>query len=328
MKKQLSIKEIAELAGTSVATVSRVINQNGRFSKETEQKILQIMEEYNYRPNVLAKGLRQNKLKLVGVILPDITLSFFASIYRYIELELYEHGYLPVLCDTNEDDVLEQKYVENLKNLRFSGLICLNGIRHHLARTGLRTIYVDRYPNSDDNADIYFLGSNNYQGGYLAAQTLIKAGRKRLSIVLFGKQLETLKQRYLGFVQALNDYGYPLYPDMVYTVTNVSFQDGYDITQKILESDPPCDGIFYSSDILALGGLRLMKERGISIPDDLSIIGFDDIPMSQMYGLTTIRQNVEDIGRLAARSIVSLIEDEEVLMEQILDVELVERDTV
>ena len=110
--ENISIKEIARLAGTSVATVSRVINQNGRFSKETEKRVREIIEKYNYRPNELARSLRVDKAQVVGVIVPDITNEFFSYIARKIEVDLLKQGYMAVICDTNESLEMEKQYIE------------------------------------------------------------------------------------------------------------------------------------------------------------------------------------------------------------------------
>ena len=325
-KNTISIKKIAELAGTSVATVSRVINHNGRYSKETEEKILQIMEEYNYQPNYLAKALRENKTNLIGIIIPDITNMFFAKIYRAIELELYQHGYLPVLCDTNEDKELEEKYIENLNYLRFAGLICLNGTQLRLP-SNLPTLYVDRQPEQAENEDIYFIGCDNFQGGYLATEALIKSGRKHISMIIHDKLIATQKERYNGFARAMQDYGIPLNPDYMLTVEQITYNDGYAITGKLFDKTRGIDGIFYSSDILAIGGLNYLKDHGISVPEDVSLIGFDDIPLSAINNLTTIQQQTALMGQTAARTIIDLIHDRKVEKKQITEVKLIERRT-
>ncbi len=326
-RNTISIKQIAELAGTSVATVSRVINQNGRYSKETEEKILRIMKEHNYQPNVVAKALRGTKTNLIGVLLPDITHMFFANIFRAIEIRLNEMGYLAVLCDTNEDSEIEKKYLENLSNFRFAGLICLNGTREGLA-SDLTTLYVDRYPGEEIREGTHFIGCNNYQGGYLACEALIKSGKKRIALVIHDKRITTQQQRYCGFVQALNDYGYPVYPELTFAISDMTYDKGYEITEKIINSELDCDGIFYSSDILALGGLKCLNDHQISLPEQMAVVGFDDIPLSNIANLSTIRQKITEMGKLAAENIVDLIEGREVPQEQITDVELIKRGTL
>lgn len=324
-----SIKEIAQLSGTSVATVSRVINQNGRFSKETEQRVLQVIEEYGYRPNALAKGLRQDKTKVIGVIIPDITHSFFSLVYRAIELELYKNGYLSILCDTNEGKEMEQLYMEQLKDLRFSGLIYMNGNHYNTRIDCPATIFLDRHPErppSDD--DYYFIGSDNFRSGFLAAEALVKAGRKKLALISIERQLKTQKQRQDGFYTYLTKHS-PVPVDLqIHAVNRSNIYMGYEITNALLSQGNGCDGIYYTSDMLAYGGIQCLRDHNISVPNDISVVGMDDIPLSRTFNLTTIHQDTDTLGRLAARSVIDLIEGTPVEKRQIVPVTLVERGTV
>lgn len=325
----ISIKEIAQLAGTSVATVSRVINQNGRFSKETEQRVLKIIEEYDYRPNALAKGLRQDKTTLVGVIIPDITHSFFSRVYRAIELELYKNGYLSILCDTNESEELEMSYMEKLKDMRFSGLIYMNGNQFNADIDCPATIYLDRYPafaQSDDS--YYFIGSDNFHSGFLAAEALVKAGRTNLTLINIEHQLATQRQRHDGFCSYLMECSPRPVNLNILNVDRGDYFLGYEITSTLLSQCPGCDGIYYTSDILAYGGMQCLREHEIRVPQDISIVGMDDLPLSRTFNLTTVRQDTDALGRLAARSVIDLIENRPVEKNQIIPVSLIKRGTV
>ena len=171
--ENLSIKEVARLAGTSVATVSRVINQNGRFSKETEKRVREVIEKYNYRPNELARSLRGDKAQVVGVIVPDITQEFFAHIAREIEVDLLKQGYMAIICDTNESVELEKQYIETLKAMRVGGIIYVSGDQKIEPIRDIPAVYVDRKPEFlEEEQSSCFIGGDNYQGGYLAAERL------------------------------------------------------------------------------------------------------------------------------------------------------------
>ena len=325
----ISIKEIARLANTSVATVSRVINQNGRFSKETEQRVLKIIEEYGYRPNALAKGLREDKTKLVGVMIPDITHSFFSRVYRAIELELYQNGYLSILCDTNEIEELEMAYMEHLKDMRFSGLIYMNGNQYDAKIDCPATIYLDRYPaHPKHDNEYYFIGSDNFQGGYLAAEALIKAGRKKITIVTIDRQLVTQRLRQEGFCTYLKKQSSIPVELNILNVDRGNYLHGYEITNKILSRNIECDGIYYTSDLLAYGGLQCLRDHNIRIPQDISVVGMDDLPLSSSFNLTTIRQDMDMLGQLAARSVIDLLENKTIERQQIVPVSLVSRGTI
>ena len=327
---KLSIKEIARLANTSVATVSRVINGNGRFSKETEQRVRDVIDRYNYQPNMLAKSLREDRIKAIGVIVSDITSAFFAGIVQEIESELFRHGYTAVLCDTFENEEAEKRTLEMIGDLRFSGIIFVGGKRTNVLMEDLPIIYVDRKPSSDCmEKGSCFIGSDNFKGGYLAGERLIEAGRQNPAIVVFEDELETQKQRLLGFCRVLSNRGRAFDPRCVFHVNQVSYDGGRQVTERILRSGLRFDSIFYTSDILAIGGVQYLNEVRVPVPGELALVGMDDIPPSQRItpALTTVRQQYRRFGTLAADSIIRMLEGKPV-EDLILDVQLIERATV
>lgn len=327
---KLSIKEIARLANTSVATVSRVINGNGRFSKETERRVRDVIDRYNYQPNMLAKSLREDRMKVIGVIVSDITSAFFAGIVQEIESVLFRCGYTAVLCDTFENEEAEKRALEMIGNLRFSGIIFVGGKRTKALMNDLPIIYVDRKPPPESmEEDSCFIGSDNFKGGFLAGDRLMTAGRQRPAIVVFEDELETQKQRLLGFRRALSNRGRELDPRSVLHVDRVTYAAGRQVTEQILRSDAHFDSIFYTSDILAIGGVQYLNEARVSVPGDMALVGMDDIPSSRRItpALTTVRQQYRRFGALAAESIIRMLEGRPVA-DLTLDVELIERATV
>lgn len=330
-QKGISIKDIAEKAGVSVATVSRVINKNGRFSKQTEQRVLNIIEEYDYRPNELARGLRVDKAQVVGVIVPDITNEFFAYIAREIESELLKNGYMAVICDTNEKLELEKQYIEMLKSMRVGGIIYISGDQKVDRVENIPAVYIDRQPAFVENKEgSSFIGSDNYQGAYMATKHLIEAGRKKIALVLHDKTIATQERRANGYKQALRDHGIEFDEQRVVKVNSVDMDSGYAITKEIWESSVEIDSVFYVSDILAIGALRYFSENAIRVPEDVSIIGFDDIPLSSKVtpALTTMRQSFIEFGKIAADSIMKMMNGDMDYRKYILAVELIERNTV
>lgn len=330
MGNTISIKEIARLAGTSVATVSRILNKNGRYSPETEARVRKIIEENNYQPNLLAKGLREKQMNLVGVIVSDVSGEFFSGIIREIERELFRLGYIMILCNTSEKEEIEKKIIESLSTLRISGIIYVGGKRSRYLFRNLPVVYVDRRPPERPAGQATcFIGSNNIKGGYMAAEQLLGAGRKKPAIVMFEKKLDTQEQRYLGFRRAMSDFGFPDDAAMAYHVKRVDYESGLSVTETILNSGMDHDAIFYTSDILAIGGIHYLNEHGVKVPDEISVIGMDDIPASGRItpALTTIHQQYKEFGRLAADAIVKMIDGESV-DDSVLDVWLTERKTV
>lgn len=329
--ENLSIKEIAKLAGTSVATVSRVINQNGRFSKETEKRVREVIEKYNYRPNELARSLRIDRAQVVGVIVPDITNEFFSHIARKIEADLFKQGYMAIICDTDEDVGVEKQYIEMLRAMRVGGIIYVSGDEKTELIRDIPAVYVDRKPEFvEEGQEFCFIGGNNYQGGYLAAERLIRAGRKCIAIVIHTKMSDHRNKRYSGYQQALRDYGIPFSEELVYEVEDVDMEQGYQVSKKIWDGAAEVDGIFYSSDILAIGALQYFHEQGIKVPEKVSIVGIDDIPLSARVTptLTTVRQDYLKYGSLAADAVMKMMRGEQEKTTYILNMELIERETV
>ena len=324
------MKQIARLANTSVATVSRVINGNGRFSKQTEQRVRDVIERYDYRPDMLAKSLREDQMRAVGVIVSDITSDFFAGIVQTIESELFHRGYNAVLFDTFESEEAEKRFLEMLGSLRFAGIIYVGGKRTTEMMEGLPIVYVDRKPLPERRErGSCFIGSDNYRGGRLAGKTLWAAGRRNPAIVVFEEDLQTQSERMLGFSQALADAGGALDEQSIFHVDRVAYEDGRHVTRMIVQSDRRFDSIFYTSDILAIGGVQYLNEAHVSIPGEIALIGMDDIPLSRRITppLTTVRQQYRRFGTLAAESMIRMLEGEAV-QDQILDVELIRRATV
>ena len=182
MEKGKSIKDIARLAGVSTATVSRVINQNGRFSKETEARVRRIIRENEYVPNMSAKGLRTSRTCVVGIIVPDITNPHFASLVLKLEINLFQRGYSCLICNTNESEKLERKHIQSLSAQNVSAIVLISGTRNYSELDTLPVIYVDRPSRSQKNSGV-IIESDNEQGGYLATKELLDAGCRRIVIL-------------------------------------------------------------------------------------------------------------------------------------------------
>lgn len=331
---KVSIKDIAQMAGVSVATVSRVINQNGRFSKETEKRVLDIINEYEYRPNELARGLRVDKSQVIGVIVPDITHEFFSQIARNIETELLKYGYMAIICDTNEKEEMEKQYMEMLSSMRVGGIIYIGGDPIVEPIKDIPIVYVDRPPVFENKkSGTCFIGSNNFQGGYLAAECLINSGKKEIVMVIRSNNnldAENIRSRMEGFKQALRDHGFTCGSDRIIKVAEVGMKSGYEAAKRICETRPEVNGIFFYSDILAIGGLKYLNEAGYEIPKEMAVVGMDDIPVSSMAtpALTTVRQAFDQFGNLAVRSIMKMLSGNKEEQKYILSVKLIKRDTV
>lgn len=331
-EKNISVKEIAELAGTSVATVSRVINQNGRFSKETERKVKEIIEKYDYKPNQLARGLRVSHTRVIGLMVPDITNEFFASITKEVQRNLLAHNYMTLICNSNEDVKEAKEQIQMFLTHKVSGIIYIGG-DDIVESMDIPTLYIDRDPR-DMKINLYdgyvMIECDNIQGGYLAGKELVEKGAKRIAFVCYNRELSTIKKRIQGFQKALNENGIMLQENMIIDAEEVSLDAGARVTEKILKLDAKVDGIFFTSDLLAVGGIDYLNTIGVKIPEQIRVMGFDDISAGKIVHpqLSTIHQPLKEFGKLAAENILAMIEGKDIEIKKYrLPVELIARKT-
>ncbi|MBY6278227.1 LacI family DNA-binding transcriptional regulator [Symbiobacterium thermophilum] len=332
-KRSVSIKEISELAGVSVATVSRVINRNGRYSKETEQRVLQIIEEYGYQPDLVARGLRTRRLQVVGVIVPDITNEFFARVTQELQNNLFALGYSTIICNTNEEYEKEKRYLAMLRAQKVSGLIYISGLRTEGQPSLLvPTVYIDRKPpRTSETAELVFIESANEEGGYLATRSLLDSGCRRVGLITYRPDISSHGDRLRGYRKALEERGLPFDQDLVVQVSRVSMSSGFEAALQLMRAHPEIDGFFCTADLLAYGVLSCLSgPAGMAAGRRIRLVGFDDLSFSgtEAFSLSSVRQSVEEFGRLGAYAVVQMIEGKPLERKHYrLPVELVLRNT-
>lgn len=325
----ITIKEIAELAGVSSATVSRILNNNGRFSAETKERVLEIIRKSNYRTNVVAKSLRTNKSKTIGVIVPDITNEFFANIVLAIENYSVPNGYSIFICNTSEDHEKEKMFVRDLEAKGVDGIIYLSGNKQIPDQTiskFLPTVCIDRNPR---NSDIVVVESDNYSGGFLATEELIKKGCKDIVILKDERDVSPMNERYRGYQEALKKYGIPFQPELVVNI-KVDVNEATKAIQRLIQNQAKFDAIFGCTDWLAIGALNAMHQSQLKVPEDVQIIGFDNISVGQHSypPLTTIEQDKTQLGQIAAQILLDTIDHKNPETQSVvLPVTLIRRET-
>ncbi len=309
-EKKISIKQIAKLAGVSVATISRVMNQKGGYTPDTEKKVLSVIKENQYIPNLVAKGLRTNNTRIIGLIVPDIVNEFFAKLVLYIQMELFQYGYLTMVCNVNESGNLERQLVKALVAQNISGLILISGRTRKMTVNSLPTIYIDRRPNEEELQDnLVIIESDNVSGGYLATKELINCGCKKIAFITDAIGESSKIARYEGYCRAIMESRLPLNPTLTLKVENVSIEDAFNVVVNGLDAKLEFDGIFCSTDMLGIGAILALKSRGFDVPKDIKITGFDDISMSSLFqpSITTIHQHSDKMAKLASDLIIDLI---------------------
>lgn len=311
MQTKVSIKDISEKAEVSIATVSRVINKNGRYSKETEERVLRVIRENNYQPNLIAKGLREQKMTNVGILVPDIKNEFFTKLVYAIERNLFNSGFETFVCNTDEDEEIEKKHVQMMTMQGVRGLIYISGAIQESGKLTetIPTVYIDRIPKELQQNDI-MITSDNVQGGYLAGTELLETGAKRIMFLTAEKHISCYADRYKGFCRALDEKGIPVADRKVVPLKRLHYEDAYACVNSMLERGAfDYDGVFAGSDWLALGCYQALKERGIRIPDQVKIVGYDDISITAFNAvpITTIHQQVDEMGKQTAELLAGLM---------------------
>jgi len=308
----LTIKKIAKIAKVSVATVSRVLNHPELVNEETRKKVLKVIAELGYKPNKQARGLRVRRSESVGLIIPEDDGSLFTSPYlgvllKSISKSLEREGYHFVVSTAPRDDL--KIYTDmHIKGI-VDGFILIDvkdedARVDHLELLGANYIVIGRMKGK---SDVFYVDSDNYTGMKEAIEYLLKTGHRDIYFVNGPSDHSVSRFRYEGYKEALKD----LFDPLKVLNGNYSEEDGYNLTKEILKRAKP-DAIVYSGDIMAFGGMLALREEGFNIGKDISVIGFDDVPLACLVGLSSVKQPIEEIGFLAAEMILKLMSGERV----------------
>lgn len=327
--KRVSIIDVAKKAGVSIATVSRVINRNGGYSKETEERVRKTIEECGFTPNVNAIGLRTNRSNSIGVIVPDITNEFFARIIRELDASLLSRRYSLLVCNSNEDYMLENMHIKGLAEKYVDGIIYISGqneIKKMNEIKNLPIVYIDRAPK---NAEVLIL-SDNETWGYLAGRELIQKGCRRILFLRDIRFASTVRSRKEGFVRALQEKGMAFNEELEMSCFP-EYAEARVVMERLLK-EKGCffDGIFATNDMMALACVNVLTENQIKVPGQVKVVGFDNISLTQFTSpqITTIAQDTKELALHAADTILKMIEDEEIKEKKtIIPVRLVVRET-
>jgi len=327
-----TINDVAKLANSSKSTVSRVINNQGGVSKDLEEKIRDAIDVLKFKPNKVARALKARSTKSIGLIIPTVENPVFAPLVKIIETTADKYGFSTILC--NSDGVVEKesKYLELLIEKQVDGII-FNAIGEF--HKGFEIV-------KDTNTPIVVLGKkiegfettnvtvNNFRGAYIAVEHLIKIGMRNIAF-LFGK-LEAnsaIFDRFEGYKSALDDNNIIFNEELVVRGKN-SFEDGESATNELIQRGVNFDSIFASNDILAIGCIERLIDKGYSIPKDVSVIGYDDIPASRVIRpkLSTVLNAPDVFGTEAVKTILRIIySKKDTYQERMFEPELIIRDS-
>ncbi|MDX8520975.1 LacI family DNA-binding transcriptional regulator [Mesorhizobium dulcispinae] len=296
-----TIADVARYAGVSVATVSHVMNRTRHVEPETAERVRAAITALRYSPNSLARSLRRGETKTIGLLLPDNSNPFFASVARQIEDAGFVAGYTVILCNSDGSAEKEERYLSVLMAKQIDGLIFAGSSDHARVFASLSTavpaVLLDREIHSV-HVDSVLVDHDH--GGYLAGRYLVGLGHKRIGVIGGPRDSSSSPARLRGFTRALEEAGLALSPSSVVD-SDYHFAGGRLAMERLMEQAPEITAVFACNDLMAMGAITALRSRGLRVPDDMSLVGFDDIPyaVTTWPPLTTIAQPVEKIGTRA-----------------------------
>jgi len=324
-----TIQDVARKAGVSVATVSRVLNNQNVVAKETTIKVEKAINELNYEPSVLGRNLRTSESRIILVLIPSIANPFYTEIIKGIEDTAIEQGYNILLCETGSNPKREAIYINLVRNRLADGVISMDPAVDKVRLTELAKKYpVVQCSEYDKVGTISYVTIDSELAAYQAVRYLIQIGHKKIGLINSDNKYLYARDRYEGYIKALNEFDLPINTDWIYNVESVRFQDGQQAMRGLLNKPDRPTAIFADSDILAIGALKEINSNGLNVPNDIALVGFDNIDFSNMTypTLTTISQPMYKMGSASANMIIHKIRGEKVA-NIILDHELVIRES-
>ena len=304
-----SIKDVAHLAGVSTATVSRVLNKHPYVRQDVRTRVLAAVEQLDYRPSSIARNMRRQSAKILGIIIPDIENPFFTAVVRGIEDLAMQHEFKVFLCNSDRNPEKEKMYIALLAMERISGAIILP---YHadslqpLIKLNIPFVFVNQtLPGLKTDAVVL----DNFSGAYQATKHLIDLGHTRIGLVNAPLNRPVEKQRLIGYQKALLDSGIDVDENIIVS-GEFSAEKAELATDQLLEMPNPPTAIFSLNNNLTLGALRSIYHHGLKIPQDVSVVGFDDMPWLSFFTppITVVQQPIYQIGECAARLLISRIE--------------------
>lgn len=328
-----TIKDVAKKANVSTATVSRVLNEQGGYSEKTRQKVLAVIQELGYQPNALARGLINKRTETIAILFPEVSNMFSAKILKGVESVAHERGSSAIVCNTSIGGEKTMKYLQVLHEKRIDGIIFVSEVvkeEHYQAMLNMNIPVVlaatesYRYP-------LPYVKVNDRHAAYTAVEYLIQKGHRKIGMISGDEQdIIAGKPRIDGYKEALAVNGIPVDERYIVSAPGFGFKDGFDYLPRLLHNAPDITAVFAASDEMAVGVISSAYNMGIKIPEELSVIGYDNLPLAEMSipMLTTVEQPLEQIGEMAAHMLFTMIETGKPVESRIMPHRIIERATV
>ena len=327
---KFNIKDVAKKAGVSISTVSRVINQSKPVRPKTRERVLEAIEELGYRPNAIARSLKVKHTQSIGIMVPDIANQFYPEVVRGIEDVANMYEYTIFLCNTDLDDDKELKYFSEMEEKQVDGLIFMGNILTDPLSREMKNADMPVVLIGSDHPDLPSVTIDNILAAKKAVEYLLHKGHRRIAVIT-GKMKDPMmgRARLKGYREALENAGIPWKSEWV-VEGGYRFNSGYEGAKRLLILDERPTAIFVASDEMAIGAMRAILEKGLQIPDDIAVIGFDNVDMSgKVYpSLTTMGQPMYEMGAIGMRLLTKYLQGEEVQEDKVvMNFELVERES-
>ena len=313
-KKQVTMKDVAKKVGVTQATVSYALNGTANISEAIKEKIFRAVEELNYKPNYYAVALKTNRTRMIGVIIPDISNEYYARMVHIVERLLRRQKYTVIVNCTNYQADIEEACIKQQINYNVAGVIVMYQLKNQkclsLLREAQKKVVV--LEGGKPKEGFFFINTDNFYGGYTATKHLLEKGRKKIAYIEQTEQLSALQERRRGYEEAMKEAG--LYrAELIYYTSDPAdkWQEGIRMGKKLKVND--IDGVVVHSDVLAVGILKAILSRGRKVPDDIAVIGYDDVPFAEICNpsLTTIAQPVEEMCRVAVAYIFGKVSEQD-----------------
>ncbi|QAT38929.1 LacI family DNA-binding transcriptional regulator [Clostridium sp. JN-9] len=326
-----SIKDVAREAGVSIATVSRVLNDVDVVNEETKKKVIEAINKLGYRPNIVARSLKTQRTKTIGIIIPDISIPVYPEIVRGAEDGANIYDYNIMLCNTDLDPEKEKEYLRVLKEKMVDGVLYMSNsleqsVIQLIKELQLPTVLVE---TRDKEEEFPSVSIDNTGAALDAVQYLINKGNKSIGFIgSHEDELNASALRYLGYKKALGENNIDI-DDSIVSFGGLKSIDGYTGANKIFDNKK-VDALFCASDEIAMGAINALRDRRIKVPEEVDVMGFGNINSASVFypKITTISQPMYDMGSFGMRMLIKLINKQPAETNNyVLDYELVERDS-
>ena len=307
-----TIQDIADRAGVSKATVSRVLNNYQYINKETQERVQKAIEEVNYSPSNLARGMRLKRTQTIGLLVADISNPFYSETAKAVINLANSYGYAVILGTTDDNMKNQAEFISILKQHRVDGFIFASVLLNdtpvkQLISSGVPTFLLNR--RFSQNRNVNYVVLDNQSGTYMAVEHLVKLGHRRIGFLRGHNSFSTSKDRFQGYMNAVKDYNLD-FDDSLIQSGDFNEKQAYQATLNLIGLPSPPSAIVAANDLMAFSAMGAISTKGLRIPNDIALVGFDDVEMAQnsFVQLTTVAQNLHTMAEIATRTLIQMIE--------------------